>query len=382
MQSKRSRGVPFCGLSQEIETKMGRRDLTGTYGSRPREPMLGPGQDFVRNHMKSASAAKRATEQSYAVPPHTEEATSPQDTLYPKRHPEAIALSVVIPVFNEVESLEPLLDAVRSALGSALQWELLLVDDGSNDGSLALMQSLAGAEPRLRVVKLDRNHGQTAALAAGFEFARGSAVATLDADLQNDPSDLIEMLRVLHSEGVDAVVGYRATRKDNVIRRLSSRIANAVRRSLTGDQVRDTGCSTKVFRRAALLDLQLFNGMHRFLPTLLTMHGYRILEIPVSHHERRYGESKYGIRNRALRAFADLLAVRWMQRRTLRHRAEEWTAARGLQSRRAQMEDATDSGHERLSAADPSQVEQPKEEPLRSARLSSTTVESTEGNRQ
>lgn len=287
----------------------------------PESTRIGADQLLIRQQMKRVPSQGRTMDASDRTR---------KVTLYPKSSPEALALSVVVPVYNELDSIEPLVDSVRAALGSAIPWELVLVDDGSTDGSRERMREQAQLEPRLRIISLNGNHGQTAALSAGFQCARGSAVATLDADLQNDPRDLLEMLRVLGENDVQAVVGYRATRKDNLVRRLSSRIANAIRRSLTGDQLRDVGCSTKVFQREALQDLQLFNGMHRFLPILLKMHGGRVMEVPVAHHERQFGQSKYGISNRAFRAFADLLAVHWMQSRMLRFKVEELGQADSL----------------------------------------------------
>ena len=225
-------------------------------------------------------------------------------------------LSVVAPAFNEVANLEPLLYAVRDALGDSISWELIIVDDGSTDGSLRALQELQAEEGRLRYVSQGGNYGQTSALAAGFRAARAPLIGTLDADMQNDPSDFPALLRALGEH--DSVCGYRQKRHDSTLRRWSSLIANAVRNALTGDQVRDTGCGLKLFRTQAIRAIPLFEGMHRFFPTLLRMHGFSVIELPVSHHERERGVSKYGVRNRALRAFRDLIAVRWMQRRLIR----------------------------------------------------------------
>jgi dolichol-phosphate mannosyltransferase len=246
---------------------------------------------------------------------------------YPRLGPEALQLalhgaagaepelSLVAPVFNEVDNLSPLLERVRAAFGERLRWELVAVDDGSTDGSTRVLEELARAERRLRVVVFGRNCGQSAAVAAGIRVARAPLIATLDADLQNDPGDLPAMLAALGT--ADAVVGYRQRRRDTFVRRASSKIANGLRNRISGDQIRDTGCSLKVFRAAAIRSLPYFDGMHRFLPTLLRYHGYTVLEHPVSHHPRVAGQSKYGIRNRALRALLDLLAVRWMRSRRI-----------------------------------------------------------------
>jgi glycosyltransferase involved in cell wall biosynthesis len=154
------------------------------------------------------------------------------------------------------------------------------------------------------------------ATAAGIQFARGQLIATLDADMQNDPVDLPTMIAKLGQS--DAVVGYRLKRRDTFVRRASSKVANAIRNRISGDTIRDTGCSLKVFRAEAIRAIPLFEGMHRFLPTLLRYHGFVVVEHPVSHHPRTAGKSKYGVLNRAWRAFKDLLAVRWMRTRLIR----------------------------------------------------------------
>jgi glycosyltransferase involved in cell wall biosynthesis len=232
----------------------------------------------------------------------------------PRLHKRAVSLSVLAPIYDEVESLRPLVEAIREALDGHA-FEIVLVDDGSSDASAALIRALADQDARVRGVFQPEHRGQTSALSAGLEHVRGDVIATLDADLQNDPADIPRLLGVLGEN--DAVVGYRLRRRDDLVRRTSSRIANAVRNRLTGDSVRDTGCSLKVFRRHALTALPLFEGMHRFLPTLLRMHGFRVIEHPVAHHPRLYGTSKYGVWNRAFRALRDLIAVRWMRSRVI-----------------------------------------------------------------
>ena len=225
-------------------------------------------------------------------------------------------LSLVAPVYNEHGNLRALLARVVEIFGSTTDWELVLVDDGSKDGSSELIGQLAHADPRVVGVYFARNCGQTAAIAAGIHLSRGRLIATLDADLQNDPVDLPAMIAKL--PGNDAVVGYRLKRNDNFVRRASSRIANRIRNWISQDDIRDTGCSLKVFRAEAILAMPLFEGMHRFLPTLLRYHGFKVIEHPVSHHPRTAGVSKYGVANRAWRAFKDLLAVRWMRGRLIR----------------------------------------------------------------
>lgn len=228
----------------------------------------------------------------------------------------AIELSLVVPVFDERDNLEPLLRELDQALGaSAPEHEIILVDDGSGDGSSQKIAELARSHPRVRALHFRCNRGQTAAFDAGFKAARGRWIATLDADLQNDPRDILTLLGAV--AGYDAVVGYRARREDPWLRRVSSRIANTVRNRLSGDDIIDTGCSLKLFRRECLSQVKLYKGLHRFLPTLLRMEGYRVLQLPVSHRPREHGHSKYGVWNRVFSAFADLLAVRWMKKRRL-----------------------------------------------------------------
>lgn len=231
-------------------------------------------------------------------------------------------VSVVIPVHDEEESLEQLhaelCEVLKPLEGGA---EIVLVDDGSRDGSLAKMRQLAARDPRVRLVVLDGNHGQTAALDAGFRAVRGEVTVTLDADLQNDPADIPRLLAQL--ERADVVNGVRVERNDSPIRKLSSRIGNGFRNWMTGENVTDVGCSLRAMRTSYLRRVKLFRGMHRFLPTLLRMEGATVIEIPVSHRLRRFGRSKYGIANRLFVGLADVLAVRWMQRRALRYQVKE-----------------------------------------------------------
>jgi len=227
-----------------------------------------------------------------------------------------IDLSVIVPVYNERDNLEPFCRELLEFLsGSALEHEDILVDDGSGDGSAEKIGELASSQSALRGLHFKSNRGQSAALDAGFRAARGRSIVTMDADLQNDPADIPAFLQAL--EEYDAAVGYRRQRRDAWNRRLSSRIANAVRNMLSGDDIIDTGCSLKAFRRESLVGIKLYAGMHRFLPTLLRIEGRRVLQLPVNHRPRLYGDSKYGIRNRLFSSFIDLLAVRWMRKRRL-----------------------------------------------------------------
>lgn len=226
-------------------------------------------------------------------------------------------LSLVAPVHDEEANLEPLYRRVVEAFQDRPErWELILVDDGSRDRSAAVITELAEVDGRVVGVFLQRNCGQTTAMATGMLLAAGALVATLDADGQNDPIDIPGLIDALGEH--DAVAGFRVRRQDSFVRRCSSRVANRIRNLISGDSIRDTGCSLKLFRAEALRVLPFFEGMHRFLPTLLRYHGFSVIERPVSHHPRLAGRSKYGIRNRALRALKDLLAVRWMRRRLVR----------------------------------------------------------------
>jgi glycosyltransferase involved in cell wall biosynthesis len=231
-------------------------------------------------------------------------------------HP--VTVSVVAPVYNERENLKPLVDellAVLATLGRG--FEIVLVNDGSRDGSTEAIDALAAAHPEVRGVHFKANRGQTAAFDAGFKAARGAVVVTIDADLQNDPRDIPALLAAL--SGHDAAVGFRATRKDTAVRRWSSKIANATRNKISGDDIIDTGCSLKAFRAETLGKIKLWNGMHRFLPTLIKIEGGSVVQVPVNHRPRFAGESKYGVWNRLFRSSADLLAVRWMKSRRLRY---------------------------------------------------------------
>jgi glycosyltransferase involved in cell wall biosynthesis len=234
----------------------------------------------------------------------------------------AALLSVVIPVNDEEESLEALHRELDAAVGT---WpgglEILFVDDGSRDGSRERLQGIAEKDPRVRVLALDARHGQSAALDAGFRAARGELVAMLDADLQNDPADLPRLLGAL--DHADVVCGVRVARRDAFVRRASSRIANAFRNAVTGESVRDVGCSLRVMRRGPLARVKLHRGMHRFLPTLLALEGARVIELPVAHRPRRHGRSKYGISDRLFVGLVDVFAVRWMQSRRLDYRVRE-----------------------------------------------------------
>jgi glycosyltransferase involved in cell wall biosynthesis len=224
------------------------------------------------------------------------------------------AVSVVVPLFNEEENV-PILQAELVTALSGLDYEIIFVDDGSTDGTV---QRIA-LEPRIRVVQFERNAGQSAAMYAGLQNAQGAAAVLIDGDLQNDPADIPKLLAEIE-RGADLVCGYRAQRKDTFVKRVTSRVANFVRSRFTKDGVRDTGCTLKAMRRECIAELIPFKGMHRFIPALIKGAGYRLVEIPVNHRPRKFGQSKYGLGNRALRATTDMFGVRWLLSRRLNYK--------------------------------------------------------------
>lgn len=223
-------------------------------------------------------------------------------------------VSVVVPVRDEVESLPLLLEAIASTLSvSGLNYEIICVDDGSTDGSVEFLKEAAQERSDLKAVILRRNYGQTAAMAAGFNYALGKAIVTLDADLQNDPAD-IPMLLAKLDEGYDLVSGWRQKRQDGAINRLlPSKIANWLIRRTTSVDIHDYGCSLKAYRAELVADMHLYGELHRFLPALAYIEGARITELPVRHHARRFGQSKYGI-SRTFRVLMDLLTILFMKK--------------------------------------------------------------------
>ena len=236
--------------------------------------------------------------------------------------PKDVEISLVVPVYNEQANLPiliPKLVEVFDRLGSV--HEMIFVDDGSSDGSRKILKEAASSIPSLRVVALKQNRGLSTALLAGMREARGKIIVTLDSDLQNDPEDIPRLLDYL--DRYDMATGWRQKREDPWLKRIASRIANSVRNRLSGERINDSACTLRVFKRECLQDIPIFNGMHRFMSTLVKMRGYRIVEVPVTHHPRKYGESKYNIRNRMWRSFVDLLAVRWMKGRRIQYDIEE-----------------------------------------------------------
>jgi dolichol-phosphate mannosyltransferase len=223
-------------------------------------------------------------------------------------------LSVVVPLYNERDNVSRLQAELAAALGQ-MDYELILVDDGSTDGTAELVQ----VSETTRLIQFERNAGQSAAMYAGMHAARGELITLLDGDLQNDPADIPRLLEEIE-KGADLVCGYRRKRKDTIIKRISSRIANAIRSRFTGDGVRDTGCTLKAMRRECVSALVPFYGMHRFIPALIKGGGYKVVEIPVNHRPRVSGVSKYGFGSRVFKATRDMFGVRWLLTRQLRYR--------------------------------------------------------------
>ncbi len=238
------------------------------------------------------------------------------------KHSEPIEISVVVPVYNEEGNLPVLIPKLVEVLkGLGPSYEMIFVDDGSSDGSRKILKEMASQYPFLRILRLRENRGLSTALLAGMREARGEKIVTLDSDLQNDPADIPRLLECL--DHYDMATGWRQKREDTWLKKVSSKIANAVRNRMSGEDIHDSACTLRAFKKECIQEIPVFNGMHRFLSTLVKMRGYRIIEVPVSHHLRKFGKSKYNIRNRMVRSFIDLLAVKWMKRRTIHYDIEE-----------------------------------------------------------
>ena len=226
-------------------------------------------------------------------------------------------VSVVVPLYNEEENVSILQRELTGAL-TDLDYEIIFVDDGSLDETVSRIVP----DPRIRVLRFEKNTGQSAAIFAGLQAVRGEIAVLIDGDLQNDPADIPRLLAEI-SRGADLVCGYRAQRKDTMVKRITSRVANFVRSRFTRDGVRDTGCTLKAMRRDCIAALVPFKGMHRFIPALVKGAGYRLVEIPVNHRPRRFGESKYGLGNRAVHATIDMFGVRWLLSRRLNYKVRK-----------------------------------------------------------
>jgi len=241
-------------------------------------------------------------------------------------------LSVVIPVKNEAGNIVPLFEEIRATLEGIIDYEVLFIDDGSRDDTAAEVLALAGIQPQLRLLRHDVSYGQSAAIRTGVRAARGVWIATLDGDGQNDPADIPDLWRVGRSNSLSErvlIAGYREKRQDVWLKRSASRIANAARRRLLGDNTPDTGCGLKLFARSLFLELPYFDHMHRFLPALVLREGGNVLSVRVNHRPRRSGVSKYGVLDRLGVGIIDLLGVMWLQRRATRPHILDERASEG-----------------------------------------------------
>lgn len=232
--------------------------------------------------------------------------------------------SVVIPIKNEEENLVPLIEEVEPVMqGLGGNWEMICIDDGSTDSSLACLKRLQKEKAYLRILSFSRNFGQSSGFAAGFGAAKGKWIITLDGDRQNDPADI--PLLIQKREEFDLVCGWRKERKDPWHKRWTSKLSNWVRKRVCQDGMHDTGCSLKVYRKSALEEIRMYKGMHRFLPALFKIEGFSVCEVPVHHRERTQGKTKYNFFNRLLGPIMDMFVVRWMRKRHLKHEVrEEW----------------------------------------------------------
>ena len=234
---------------------------------------------------------------------------------------DGIDLSIVIPLKDESENIGPLADELTGIMElHPWSWECVWVDDGSKDGSLLNLERLVQEDPRHRYISFEKNAGQSAAFWAGFRAARGATLATIDGDGQNDPAGIPSLMEMVESGECDMANGYRARREDTLVRKLSSRIANSFRNWVTGKTVRDVGCSTRVFRRECVESLPQFKGMHRFLPTIVAIKGFRLAEAPVNHRPRVYGKTKYSIKNRLWVGLVDTFGVLWLRKRAFHYK--------------------------------------------------------------
>jgi dolichol-phosphate mannosyltransferase len=231
-------------------------------------------------------------------------------------------ISFVIPIYNEEKNIPQLLEEIEAvAVDLCDNYEILMVDDGSSDSSLAVIHQLAEENQHIQCLPLAHNSGQSAALYTGFQAASGDVIITMDADLQNNPADLRQMIKLYGD--YDMVNGWRFDRQDSWSKKIASKIGNGFRNWLTRETIHDTGCSLKVMNAAMLKQIRIYRGLHRFLPTLMRLEGAKVIEVKVSHRQRRYGESKYTNLQRGIEGFYDVIAVRWMQSRHLTIKIKE-----------------------------------------------------------
>jgi dolichol-phosphate mannosyltransferase len=235
---------------------------------------------------------------------------------------QPIKYTLVIPLKDEEHNIAPLLEEIEPIMHSLNEpWEVLCIEDGSTDGTLEVLEKLKQTKPYLKVLIFSSNFGQSSAFDAGFKEAQGDFIITLDGDRQNDPSDIPKLLSYV--QNYDLVCGIRAQRKDGQIKKITSLIANAVRSRVCGDGVQDTGCSLKVYRKSCLRKIKMYQGMHRFLPALFQIEGFRVGELPVNHRPRTAGKTKYNFLNRSFNTIIDMLAVRWMKKRHLAYKIKQ-----------------------------------------------------------
>lgn len=228
-------------------------------------------------------------------------------------------ISIVIPVFNEIENLIPMINKIEKSLKNRFnEYEIIFVNDGSTDGSYEVLEKLKLENKNVFPFHLIKNSGQSAALAVGFKKSKGELVVMMDGDLQTDPEDIHILLK--HIPEYDMVNGYRSTREDGINRQITSKIANSIRNWITKDNIRDTGCPLKLFKKEVIKSYAMFDGMHRFLPTLAKYNGFKVTEAPVRHYNRIHGISKYSNVGRVFKTFVDVFAVRWMRTRILKYK--------------------------------------------------------------
>ena len=234
----------------------------------------------------------------------------------------AIVYSVVVPLKNEEENIADLVDEIEPVMMALKQpWELICIDDGSTDSTLAILEQLSKTRPYIRTLVFEKNYGQSSAFDAGFKQAKGEFIITLDGDRQNDPADIPKLIEMTSTH--DLVCGSRVKRRDSWIKKITSFIANQVRSRVCQDGFRDTGCSLKIYRSSSVKKIKMYHGMHRFLPALFQIEGFKVAEVPVNHRERVKGKTKYSFFNRSFNTIADMMAVRWMRKRQLRYKIEK-----------------------------------------------------------
>ena len=230
--------------------------------------------------------------------------------------------SVIIPIHNEEANIQALVEEIEPVMEQLNKpWELLCIDDGSTDSSLLILQTLCATRPYMRIIRFTRNFGQSSAFAAGFKHSKGELIITLDGDRQNDPKDIPKLITA--ASNADLVVGWRVNRKDTWQKRITSKISNTIRSRFCKDGVHDTGCSLKVYRKSALDQIKMYKGMHRFLPALFKIEGFKVEELPVSHRERAGGTTKYTFLNRSIGPIVDMFVVRWMRKSHLKHQIRD-----------------------------------------------------------